>query len=178
MRGGRSRRGLRGLGWLNGFLTNLKGIRGPLTQDRGMIETPRTSSIMQPIPILRRGLWSGLGAVFLAVGAVGVAVPVLPTTPFVLLAAWAFAKGSPRLAARLEAHRRFGPILRAWRAHRVIPVHAKVIALAMMAAALIHLVAFSAAPAAGIYAAAALMGMGALFILSCPGRVPAKERHE
>lgn len=131
---------------------------------------------MQPIVTLRRSLWSGLGAVLLAVAAVGVVLPVLPTTPFVLLAAWAFAKGSPRLAARLESHRRFGPVLRAWRSHRVIPLHAKVIALAMMAATLLHLIAFSAAPAAGVAAAAGLMGMGALFILSCPGRVPAKDR--
>ncbi len=127
---------------------------------------------------LRRTLWTGLGSVFLAVAVAGVALPVLPTTPFVLLAAWAFAKGSPRLAVRLEAHPRFGPILADWRTHRVIPTHAKVIALAMMAATLVHLIAFSAAPLAGVAAAAGLMAAGALFIVSCPGRAPAKEGRE
>lgn len=138
--------------------------------------TPHEKATAMSLPSrLRRSLWTGVGGSFLAVAAAGLVLPVLPTTPFVLLAAWAFAKGSPRLARRMEAHPRFGPLLAAWRQHRVIPRHAKIIALAMMAAALVHLVAFSAAPAAGLYAAAALMGMGALFILSCPGRVPAKD---
>ncbi|WP_404385514.1 YbaN family protein [Caenispirillum salinarum] len=123
-----------------------------------------------------RAIWTSLGVLCLAIGTVGVVLPVLPTTPFVLLAAGALAKGSPTLAARLEAHPRFGPVLRDWRAHRVIPLHAKVIALAMMTAALVHLIAFANAPLAGVAAAGGLMAAGALFILSCPARVPQQER--
>lgn len=121
-----------------------------------------------------RAIWSGLGGLCLAVSAVGIVLPVLPTTPFVLLAAGAFTRGSPALAARLEAHPRFGPMLRDWRTHRVIPPHAKVIALAMMVAALIHLMAFTDAPTVGVVIAGAAMAAGALFILSCPGRAPAR----
>lgn len=127
---------------------------------------------------VQRALWTGLGGLCLGLAAAGVVLPVLPTTPFVLLAAGALAKGSPALAARLEAHPRFGPVLADWRAHRVIPLHAKVIALVMMAAALLHLIAFTVAPPAGVAAAGGLMAAGALFILSCPGRVPAREKRK
>lgn len=125
-----------------------------------------------------RLFWTGLGGLCLALAVLGLALPVLPTTPFVLLAAGAFAKGSPALAARLEAHPRFGPMLVDWRRHRVIPTHAKVIALAMMAAALANLLIFSAAPPLGLAAVGGLMACGALFILSCPGRTPAGESRQ
>lgn len=65
----------------------------------------------------------GLGAAALAV--LGVALPVLPTTPFVLLSAWAFARSSPRLEAWLRDHARLGPPLKAWEQRRAIPPGAK-----------------------------------------------------
>lgn len=68
----------------------------------------------------------GLGAAALAVA--GVALPVLPTTPFVLLSAWAFARSSPRLEAWLRKHPRLGPPLRAWEQRRAIPRGAKAVA--------------------------------------------------
>lgn len=68
----------------------------------------------------------GLGAAALAVA--GVALPVLPTTPFVLLSAWAFARSSPRLEAWLREHPRLGPPLRAWEQRRAIPRGAKAVA--------------------------------------------------
>ncbi|MBI2260754.1 MAG: YbaN family protein [Caulobacterales bacterium] len=68
----------------------------------------------------------GLGAAALAFA--GVALPVLPTTPFVLLSAWAFARSSPRLEAWLRNHPRLGPPLRAWEKRRAIPPGAKAVA--------------------------------------------------
>lgn len=68
----------------------------------------------------------GLGAAALAVA--GVALPILPTTPFVLLSAWAFARSSPRLEAWLRNHPRLGPPLRAWEDRRAIPRGAKAVA--------------------------------------------------
>jgi len=79
--------------------------------------------------------WMLAGATSLLTGVVGIFLPVLPTTPFVLLAAFCFARGSPRLEAWLLGHRRFGPMVRDWREHRAIPLRAKQLAWTMMALA-------------------------------------------
>jgi uncharacterized membrane protein YbaN (DUF454 family) len=67
-----------------------------------------------------------LGLLALALGLVGIFVPLLPTTPFLILAAAAFARSSPRLEGWLLAHARFGPPLRAWRARGAISRPAKI----------------------------------------------------
>lgn len=72
----------------------------------------------------------GFGAVGLATA--GVVLPVLPTTPFLLVAAWAFAKSSPELAERLRNHPRFGPFLRDWQDRGAIPAKAKATAIVLM----------------------------------------------
>ncbi len=73
-----------------------------------------------------------LGTFFLALGAVGLVVPVLPTTPFVLLAAACYARASSRLHAWLLHSRTFGSTIQAWQDHGAIPRRAKAIALAMV----------------------------------------------
>jgi hypothetical protein len=67
-----------------------------------------------------------------ALGAAGVVLPLLPTTPFLLVAAWAAPKGSPRLDAWLHRHPRFGPVLRAWDEERAVPTRAKWLACVLM----------------------------------------------
>jgi uncharacterized membrane protein YbaN (DUF454 family) len=62
---------------------------------------------------------------FLGFAVAGVVIPGLPTTPFVLLAAWAAAKGSRRLHGWLLEHRLFGPVIRDWQAHGAVSVRAK-----------------------------------------------------
>jgi hypothetical protein len=64
---------------------------------------------------MRRLLYLGLGFASLALGALGVVLPLLPTVPFMLLAAFFFARSSPRLEARIVDHPRFGPHVKAWR---------------------------------------------------------------
>lgn len=88
--------------------------------------------------LLRRGraartAWLVLGLMLVAIGFIGIFVPLLPTTDFLLLALPCFARSSPRLEAWLLNHRRFGPSLRAWRAERAVPRHAKVAACIGMA---------------------------------------------
>jgi uncharacterized membrane protein YbaN (DUF454 family) len=79
-----------------------------------------------------RWLWLLCGGVCLATGLVGIVLPLLPTTPFVLLAAFCFSRGSARYEQWLLAHPRFGPMVRDWRASHAVPLRAKKFAIAMM----------------------------------------------
>lgn len=69
------------------------------------------------------------GWLCIGLGALGIFLPILPTTPFLLLAATCFAKSSPRFHAWLLANRVFGPLIRDWQQHRAIPHHAKRMAI-------------------------------------------------
>jgi uncharacterized membrane protein YbaN (DUF454 family) len=91
---------------------------------------------------LKRGLFLAAGFLFLGVGIAGVVVPVLPTTPFILLAAACFARSSQRFHDWLLHHRRFGPLVREWREHRSIPYRTKLFAIGMMAATLTASIVF------------------------------------
>ncbi|ABF07107.1 uncharacterized protein ACUXAV_005467 [Cupriavidus metallidurans] len=79
-----------------------------------------------------RAFWVTCGTLSLALGVIGIFLPVLPTTPFVLLAAACFARGSERFHRWLLAHHRFGPLVHDWQTHRSIPFRAKCLALSMM----------------------------------------------
>lgn len=81
---------------------------------------------------IRRFFWLGLAWISLGLAMAGAVLPLLPTTPFLLLSAWAAAKGSPRLALWLQEHPRYGPLLRAWREEGAIPRSAKVTGLVLM----------------------------------------------
>ena len=87
---------------------------------------------MSPIHHARRWLWLLLAYVALGLGIVGVFLPGLPTTPFVLLAAACYAKASPRLHAWLLNHRLTGPMLRDWEANRSLTRRTKTIAISAM----------------------------------------------
>jgi uncharacterized protein len=73
-----------------------------------------------------RTLWYGLGLIALGLGIVGIALPVVPTVPFLLLAAAAFARSSPRLERRIMNHPTYGPPVRAWRERGAISRLAKI----------------------------------------------------
>ncbi len=107
----------------------------------------------------------GMAAAVAAI--VGVVMPLWPTTPFALLAAWAFARSSPRLEAWLLGHRRLGPAIRAWRERRAIPRHAKAAAALGMPASWTGLWLADAGPAVLTGAAVVLAGAG-LWVLSRP----------
>lgn len=81
--------------------------------------------------------WRTLAVLSVALGVVGAFVPVLPTVPFLLLAAWAGSKGWPALEAWLLAHPRHGPAIRRWRDHRAVPRRAKWLASATMSASVV-----------------------------------------
>ncbi|MEM8742615.1 MAG: YbaN family protein [Pseudomonadota bacterium] len=82
-----------------------------------------------------RPVWFLVGLLSLGLGALGVVLPLLPTVPFMLLAAFCFARSSPRFHDWLLAHRTFGPQIVAWRDHGAIPRRAKWIATMSIAVA-------------------------------------------
>ena len=79
-----------------------------------------------------RGLFALAGGLALLAGVIGIFLPVLRTTPFILLAALCFARSSPRIYGWLLNHRLFGPMIDTWQRHRSIPRRVRWIALASM----------------------------------------------
>jgi len=130
-------------------------------------------SPQQPQPSMcKRALFIGLGWLFFALGVVGVFLPVMPTTVFMIMALWAFANGSKRLHTWLYTHHKFGPSLQQWDHHRVIPVHAKIAAIGGMIISLSYVVLFSGAPPLAVTATVAVMTFGAAYVLSKPSHIP------
>jgi len=93
-----------------------------------------------------RALFFVAGITALGFGIAGIFLPVLPTTPLVILAAACFARSYRPFHEWLLAHRRFGPVLREWEEHRAIPWRAKLTAIAMMAAAMSASIVFFVEP--------------------------------
>ena len=91
-------------------------------------------------------LWRIAALVALALGVIGLALPVLPTVPFLIVAAWAAGKSSPKLERWLLNHPRYGAHIRAWREHGAVPRRAKWFATLGMAGSAV-LMQFTAAPA-------------------------------
>jgi uncharacterized membrane protein YbaN (DUF454 family) len=120
----------------------------------------------------RRLVYFTLGWLFFALGLLGAVLPILPTTPFMLLAAWGFSRSSRRFERWLLEHRWFGPGIKRWRAHRVVPTRVKWVSYSTM------LVTFALSLASGrlswwaLGAQAALMGYGAWFLARLPSKVP------
>jgi len=81
-----------------------------------------------------------LGLFSTGLGIIGMFVPVMPTTVFLIVGLWAFSKSSTRLQLWLWNHPTFGPTLRLWQLHRVIPMKAKIAAISVMALSLIIIV--------------------------------------
>lgn len=81
----------------------------------------------------RRVFYLALAYVCVALGLIGAFLPVMPTTPFLLVAAWAAPKGSPALHRWLYEHETFGPVLTAWDENRAVSTRSKWLACTFMA---------------------------------------------
>jgi uncharacterized membrane protein YbaN (DUF454 family) len=119
---------------------------------------------------LRRPLLIGTGWLCVGLGVIGIIMPLFPTTPFLLVALWAFSKSSPELAARIRNNRYAGPYVRDWEEDGVIPLGAKILAVTMMVAMLGYLNFGSGAPAWVVIAGGLIMAGVAAYILSRPSR--------
>ena len=106
-----------------------------------------------------RALFFFVGLVSLGLAVAGIFLPVLPTTPLVLLAATCFARSYRPFHEWLVAHRLFGPMVREWHEHRSIPYRTKIFAIGMMAGALTVSIVFFVDPP-WLKAALAAFGLG------------------
>ena len=68
-----------------------------------------------------------LGLLCVGLAFIGIFIPGIPTTPFLIVALWAFAQSSKKFHAWLLNHKRFGTVLRNWESHKVVPIKAKIL---------------------------------------------------
>ncbi|MFM9270609.1 YbaN family protein [Halomonas elongata] len=87
----------------------------------------------------RRVAFMTLAGICFVLGLIGAFLPIMPTTCFMLLAVWFASRSSPRFAAWIRRHPRFGPTVTAWEAERAIPRHAKWLAGIMLAMSMVVL---------------------------------------
>lgn len=73
-----------------------------------------------------------LGSICLALGIIGIFLPLLPTTPFLLLAAALYFRSSPRLYNWLLEHKQLGPYIRNFREHKAIPLRVKIVSVSLV----------------------------------------------
>ncbi|ACG77034.1 conserved hypothetical protein [Phenylobacterium zucineum HLK1] len=114
---------------------------------------PRPVPRGPPGPVARWA-YRGVGGAATALALAGVALPGLPTVPFLLVALWAFSRGAPEWAERLRRHPKLGPVLVDWETRRAIPRPAK-------AAAAVGVTGSWAAFAASVQSLAASLALGA-----------------
>jgi uncharacterized protein len=119
-----------------------------------------------------RIFYLGLGWLSVGLGIIGIILPILPTTPFLLVAVWAFSRSSPELAEKLRNHPKAGPYIRAWQDHGAIPVVGKVLAVSMMTVMGIYLAGFSVLPGwAALLACLGMIAVG-IYIATRPNMPP------
>lgn len=112
------------------------------------------------------------GSICVALGVIGLFLPLLPTTPFLLLAAACYARGSRRFYDWLLANRTFGPLIHEWRTHRSIPYKTKLSAIALMSATLGISIVFFVRP---LWLKLLLVAMG-LALAVWMYRMPSRDR--
>ena len=117
-----------------------------------------------------RILFNIAGGIALALGLLGIFLPLLPTTPFVLLAAACFARGSERFHQWLLANRTFGPMVNEWERHRSLPYRTKVTAIVLMSLTMAVSIVFFVRPL-WLKVALALFGVAlAVWMYRIPSR--------
>ncbi|MFM2480477.1 YbaN family protein [Celerinatantimonas sp. YJH-8] len=118
-----------------------------------------------------RYIFLSIGWLSVGLGGAGIVLPLVPTTPFLLLACFCFSKGSPRFEQWLLKHQLFGPFISNWRVHRVIPIQAKCLAVLMLVVSAMGLV-FTSIPWTGRLGIWSMLLVILLFIVTRRSRIP------
>jgi uncharacterized membrane protein YbaN (DUF454 family) len=132
-----------------------------MSDDHGLARPPAVGGI-------RRMLYVALGLFFVGLAVLGVVLPVLPTTPFVLLASYFFVRSSPRLHGWLLRSRVFGGLLRDWQRHRAVRPRVKVVAVLVLVAAVAASALFANLPLPALLGLLALGAVGLVVVLRLP----------
>ena len=120
---------------------------------------------------MKRILLISLGWLCVGLGFVGVFVPGIPTTIFLIIALWAFTKSSEKLRHWLLNHKRFGPILHHWPEHKVVPRCANILLVILMTLAVI-LFYYSLQSLIFTIGLIIILVLVAIYVLSLPSKVP------
>ena len=119
-----------------------------------------------------KNLWlKALGLLLVALGIIGIVLPVMPTTIFFILALTCFTRSSPALEHWLLNHPRYGATLQQWQAHKVVPIKAKCYAAIGMLIGFIFLL-YSAAPIWVIYLVAVIEISVMIYLILRPSAPP------
>ena len=121
----------------------------------------------QPTTGFVRLIWFAIGLMMVLLAGLGVALPLLPTTPFVLAAAFAFARSSRRWSAWLHGHPVFGPLIHDWQEHGAISRRAKILGIGSMIGVLTLSLALQAPPLV-LGMQVVVLSASAAFVLSRP----------
>jgi uncharacterized protein len=124
---------------------------------------------------MKKFLWKILGFLSLGMAYVGVITPGLPYSPFVVFAAYCFAKSSPRMHAWIMNHKTFGPFITNWNQKRVFPLKLKFFMLASMSVSLL-IMFFTGVKTIGIISTAIFMGLVAIWAWRFPSSVAEYDR--
>ena len=117
---------------------------------------------------MARGLFFLAGWLLVALGFVGAFLPLLPTTPFLILAVGCFARSSPRLETWLLTHPRFGPALVQWHERGAIPVKGKILSfVGIVTGFALFWISSHPSPSVAL-AVAGFMACGVIYVMSRP----------
>ncbi len=122
---------------------------------------------------MKRTILISLGWLCVGLGFVGVFVPGIPTTIFLIIALWAFTKSSKKLRHWLLNHKRFGPILNNWQEHKVVPRKAKILMVILMSLAVV-LFYYSSQNLYLTIGLIIILVSVAIYVISLPSKTPEK----
>ena len=120
---------------------------------------------------MKRMILISLGWLCVSLGFIGIFVPGIPTTIFLIIALWAFTKSSKKLRHWLLNHKRFGPILNNWQQHKVVPRRAKILMVVLMTLASI-LFYYSLQNLYLTIGLVIILVLVAIYVISLPSKIP------
>ena len=120
---------------------------------------------------MKRMILISLGWLCVSLGFIGIFVPGIPTTIFLIIALWAFTKSSKKLRHWLLNHKRFGPILNNWQQHKVVPRRAKILMVVLMSLASI-LFYYSLQNLYLTIGLVIILVLVAIYVISLPSKIP------